>query len=81
MTNRPALKIEAETTQNRSKIILIVPCERSSWSLLHKSAFCTLVGKENHVNGSTSLPTGERENSKPFPLSPCPFPTRLQEVY
>lgn len=34
---RPALKIEAEITQNRSSIIFIVPCERSSWSLLQKS--------------------------------------------
>jgi hypothetical protein len=36
---RPALKIEAETTQNHSKIIFIVPCERSSWSLLQKYIF------------------------------------------
>ncbi|PHJ68219.1 hypothetical protein, partial [Nostoc linckia] len=30
------------------------------------------------VNGSTSSPTGERENSKPFPF---PFSRILQEVY
>ncbi|MGF1989454.1 MAG: hypothetical protein RMY62_016505, partial [Nostoc sp. ZfuVER08] len=37
--NRPALKIEAETTQNRSNIIFIVPCERSSWSKSAKVLF------------------------------------------
>ncbi|YAG16497.1 hypothetical protein NSTC745_05873 [Nostoc sp. DSM 114161] len=35
--------------------------------LLQSIAFCTLVGKGMHVKG-------ERENTKPFPLSPSPFP-------
>ncbi|WP_193200564.1 hypothetical protein [Nostoc sp. MG11] len=48
--NSPALKIEAETTQNRDNIIFIVPCERSSCSLLQKYIFA-LLGKRGKVKG------------------------------
>ncbi len=48
-----------------------VECSRNSQllDLLQPIAFWTLVVKGNHVKG-------ERENTKPFPLSPAPYPQR-----
>jgi hypothetical protein len=65
--NRPALKIGHWALGMRI-LIFIVPCERSSWSLLQSIAFCTLVVK------------GKRENTKPFPLSLSPFPDFCKNV-
>ncbi len=51
---RPALKIEAKTTQNRDNIIFIVPCERRSWGLLQKSENYECHSDQNVVEGRIS---------------------------
>ncbi|OUL27199.1 hypothetical protein BV378_11145 [Nostoc sp. RF31YmG] len=69
IANRPALKIEAETTQNRSKIIFIIPCARRSWSLLQKYIFAR-GGKGKRLKGKGF------EFLSPFPLSLLPTSAR-----
>ena len=67
--NRPALKIQAEITQNRSSIIFIVPCERSSWSLLQKCLNCHVERSETSLEIPSAGAHATRWRSLRFALT------------